>query len=54
MAWYITGGLKGTAYDVLEVHAFMLPIDLLFHKVQVNMATCICALPINHPLTSIA
>ena len=50
---FIMGGLKGTAFDVLEAHANTLLIDLLFHKTQLNTATCICALPNNHPLSPI-
>ena len=49
-ARYITGSLKGTAYDVLEVHAYIPPIDLMFQKAQINAATHVCLLPPNHPL----
>ena len=54
VARYIMGGLCGTAFDVLEVHMNILPIDLLLHKVQLNAATCISALPHTHPLFPIA
>ena len=47
---YITRGIHGTAYNVLEAHANVLPIDLLFRKVQFHTATCIGALPLRHPL----
>ena len=36
---YITGGLWGMAYNVLEVHVNILPINLLLCKVQLNAAT---------------
>lgn len=51
---YITGGIKGTAFDVLEVHANTPPIDLLIKKEQRRAATRICALPTSHPLYTIA
>lgn len=54
IARYITGGIRGTAYDVLEAHAHILPVDLLFRKVQTQAATRICALPPNHPLYPVA
>lgn len=47
---YITGAIRGTAFDVLETHANVLPIDLLFRKVQFRAATRLCALPSSHPL----
>ena len=50
---FITGGMRGTALDVLEVHANIPLVDLLFHKVQTNAATHICALPKNHPFALI-
>ena len=53
-ARFITGGLKDTAYDVLEVHAYIPPVDLLLHKTQMSAATHICTLPTSHPLTTIA
>ena len=46
----ITGALATTAGDVLDVHAFLLPIDLMFRKVQFRAASRICALPASHPL----
>ena len=51
---YITGGIRGTAYDVLEAHANLPPIDLLFRKIQFRAATRICALPSRHPLYEVA
>ena len=54
VARYITGGLQGMAYNILEVHANILPINLLLRKVQLNAATQISALPHSHPLYPIA
>ena len=51
---HITGGLRGTAYNITEAHAFIPPVDLLFHKSQLNAITHICALPPKHPLYPIA
>ena len=51
---YITGGIHGTAYDILEAHADLPPVDLLFCKVQFRAASRICALPSRHPLHPIA
>jgi hypothetical protein len=45
----ITGGLSSTAGDILDVHAFILPIDLLFCKLLFRAAICLCSLP-THPL----
>ena len=53
-ARYITGGICGTAYNVLEAHANLPPVDLLFCKVQLRAASRICTLPSRHPLHSIA
>lgn len=46
----ITGALATTAGDVLDIHAFLLPVDLMFRKVQFRAATRVCALPASHPL----
>ena len=46
---YITGGIKGTAYNTLEAHTNIPLIDL-FHKAQFHVATIICTLPSHHPL----
>lgn len=51
---YITGGIRGTAYDILEAHANLLPIDLLFRKMQFRATTHICTLPQHHPLYEVA
>ena len=53
-ARYITGRLKGTAYNISEVHTFIPPVDLFFCKTQLNAATCLCTLPPKHPLHPIA
>ena len=47
---YITGGIRGTAYEVLEAHTNLPPIDLLFRKIQFRATIRICALPPHHPL----
>ena len=46
----ITGGLCSTTYDILKVHAYIPPINLIFCKAQINVATHICTLPPAHPL----
>lgn len=38
----------------MEVHAHILPIDLLFHKVLFRATARICTLPTSHPLQAIA
>ena len=47
---YITGGINSTAGDIMEVHANMLPVDLLFCKVQFWAASHLYTLPKSHPL----
>ncbi|KNZ72746.1 hypothetical protein J132_01950 [Termitomyces sp. J132] len=42
--------LSTTAGDVLDAHANLLPIDLLFCKVLVRAAVCLSSLPPSHPL----
>jgi hypothetical protein len=49
----ITGALCTTAGDILDVHANILPIDLLFNKVLFWAAACLCSLPHTHPLHNI-
>lgn len=39
-----------TAGDIMDVHAFILPTDILFHKILFRATTRICALPSSHPL----
>jgi hypothetical protein len=46
----ITGGLRTTAGDILDVHAYLLPIDLLFSKLLYRAALRLCSLPKSHPL----
>jgi len=50
----ITGALSMTAGNVLETHANLLPIDLLFNKVIFRAATRIATLPPSHPLFSLS
>ena len=50
---FITGGIRGTAFDILEIHANIPPIDLLIRKIQAKAASHICALTPNHPLHSL-
>ena len=51
---YITRGLHGTAYNVMEAHADLPPINLLLRKIQFRAASRICTLPPRHPLYPIA
>ncbi|KZP04112.1 hypothetical protein FIBSPDRAFT_767948 [Athelia psychrophila] len=53
-AKHITGALSLAAADTMEVHAHILPINLLFHKVLYRAAARICTLPILHSLHAIA
>ena len=46
----ITRGLGSTARDILDVHAFILPNDLLFCKLLFRAALYLCSLPPAHPL----
>jgi ribonuclease HI len=46
----ITGGLSTTAGDIFDVHALLLPIDLLFCKLLYRAALRLCSLPPTHPL----
>ena len=50
----ITGALATTAGDVLDIHAFLLPVDLMFRKVLFRAASRVCALPDTHPLYKVA
>ena len=54
MTRFITGGIRGTAFNILEIHTNIPPIDLLIRKIQAKAALHICALPPNHPLHSLA
>jgi hypothetical protein len=46
----ITGGLSSTPGDILDVHAYILPIDLLFCKLLFRATLRLCSLPPVHPL----
>ena len=46
----ITGGLSTTAGDIMDAHAYILPMDLLFCKLLFRAALCLCSLPTAHPL----
>ena len=46
----IIGSLSSTAGDVMDVHANLLPVDILFHKILFRAATRIASLPSTHPL----
>ena len=46
----ITGRLRETTFDILEVHANTPPINLLFRKVQINSVAHISSLLPKHPL----
>ncbi|KNZ71525.1 hypothetical protein J132_09187 [Termitomyces sp. J132] len=50
----VTGALSTTAADVLEVHANLLLIDLLFYKILTWAAVQAGLLPTTHPVSSIA
>src|SRR6266481_1823352 len=46
----ITGALRTTATDVLELHANMLPVNLLLHQICHRAAVCLATLPLAHLL----
>ena len=46
----VMGGLRTTAGDVLDVHAYILPVDLLMNKLLYRAALRLCSLPKSHPL----
>ena len=46
----ITGWLSTTAGDILNAHAYVLPINLLFNKLLFRSALRLCLLPKSHPL----
>lgn len=50
----ISGAISTTAGDILEIHANLLPIELLFHKVLYRAATRLCTLPDSNPMHAIA
>ena len=46
----VTGGLSTTAGDIMDAHAYILPIDLLFCRLLFCVTLRLCSLPIGHPL----
>jgi hypothetical protein len=50
VATAITGGLQTTAGDILDVHSYILPLDLLLNKLLFGAALRLCSLPKPHPL----
>ena len=46
----ITGGLRTTAGDIMDVHAYILPVDLLFCKILFHATLRLCSLPADQPL----
>ena len=50
VATAVMGGLRTTAGDILDVHAYILPIDLLFSKILFRAALQLWSLPKSHPL----
>ena len=46
----VTGGLSTTAGDIMDVHAYILPVDLLFCKLLFHATLRLCSLPTGHPL----
>ena len=46
----VTGGLSTTAGDIMDVHAYILPVDLLFCKLLFHTMFHLCSLPAGHPL----
>ena len=49
----IMGRLSTTAGDVLDIHSYILPVDLLFNKLLTCVALRLCSLPKSHPLNPI-
>ena len=50
IAMAITGGMQTTAGDVLDMHTYILLIDLLFKKLLFRATLHVCSLPSSHPL----
>ena len=50
IAKVITGGLSRTVEDILDAHAYILPINLLFNKLLFHSALRLCLLSKSHPL----
>jgi hypothetical protein len=50
VAKVITGGLSTVAGDISDIHAFILPVDLLFQKLLFRSVLQLCSLPPENPL----
>ena len=50
VAKLFVGSLSSTAGNIMDVHANLLPVDILFHKILFRAATRIASLPATHPL----
>src|SRR6266481_8923400 len=46
----ITGALRTTATDIMEIHANLLPTELLLHRICYRATLRLAALPDTHPL----
>ena len=46
----VTGGLSTMAGDIMDVHAYILPVDFLFCKLLFHAMLHLWSLPIGHPL----
>jgi len=53
VATTITGAIRTTAGDTLDMQANILPINILFNKVLFRATTCLCLLLPSYPLHSI-
>src|SRR5882724_9203756 len=49
----IMGALRTTATDVLDMHANLLPVNLLLHTVCHRLAGWLASLPSSHPLSPV-
>ena len=49
----ITGALRSTATDMLDLHANVLPVELLLHCICHRAAVCLVTLPTSHPLAPV-
>ena len=52
VATAITGALRSTATDMLDLHANLLQVDLLLHKICHRTAVQLATLPASHPLAA--
>src|SRR6266481_7547832 len=46
----VTGALRTSTTDVMEVHANLIPTELLLHRIFHRATLCLAALPDPHPL----